>query len=57
MLNNGNETCEARYKCLDFKKIGSITTEDIQALQDASCQMLDTEEVIPQLGKYKLIAL
>ena len=53
MLNNGNETCEARYKCLDFKKIGSITTEDIHALQDASCKLLDTEDDMPQLGRYK----
>ena len=49
-LNKGNETCEAKYKCLDFKKLGSITAEDIQALHDASCKLLDTEEDIPQLG-------
>ena len=51
MINNGNETCEAKYKCLDFKKLGSITTEDIQALQDACCKLLNTEADIPQLGR------
>ena len=49
-LNNGNKSCKAKYKCLDYKKIGSINMDDVQALDDASCKLLDAEEEIPQLG-------